>query len=374
MFHEVHVGRYVLEVLVVTATEVVESRFAIRSACEAVLRTFAVAGKEEVALLALFGEGIRLHGSELRLSGRIEHCGEGGVLDVAQFEFGKYEVVATIDVAVVFHDGCVSACACHGAYARWVAHPIAERGVEDLYKHAAHVLAHPFVEDGAEEVAPLFGADGEVGERKVGACVLDVCKVAPVRVWTNSFNDGRELQVLATDALEEIIEFERVVGVEVVDNSHGVPVHAVLVEQAYALHDAMEGGKPCAIAAVLVVKLLRSVDRHAHQPTFAFEEFAPFVREQRAVGLNAIADDAPLSVALLQFHSALVEVERTHKWFTAVPREEHFALRLRTDVLLDEFFEQVVGKRLLPLFGIEMGFLKIVAIVASQIAARAYGL
>ena len=58
-------------------------------------------------------------------------------------------MVAAIDIAVVLDDAGVAAGLGHRADARGLAHPTCQRGVEKLHEDLAHILANPFVEDGA---------------------------------------------------------------------------------------------------------------------------------------------------------------------------------------------------------------------------------
>ena len=71
-------------------------------------------------------------------------------------------MVAGIYITVEFHYTGMSAGFCHGAYARLFAHPVGKGGVEELDIVSTYILFHPFIEQGAEEVSPLFRADGEV--------------------------------------------------------------------------------------------------------------------------------------------------------------------------------------------------------------------
>lgn len=71
-------------------------------------------------------------------------------------------MVAGIYVAVEFHYTGMSASLCHGAYTGLFAYPVGKGGVEELDVISPHILLHPFVEQGAEEVSPLFRTDGEV--------------------------------------------------------------------------------------------------------------------------------------------------------------------------------------------------------------------
>ena len=52
-FHKIHVGSHVFEKPVIPGAQVVESRFAGCRAGKSVLRAFAVAGEQEIALFAL---------------------------------------------------------------------------------------------------------------------------------------------------------------------------------------------------------------------------------------------------------------------------------------------------------------------------------
>lgn len=73
-------------------------------------------------------------------------------------------MVATINIPVEFHDTGMAACLGHGTESGLHTDPVGQGGVEQLYEGGAYVLSYPFVEDGAQEMAPLFGRDGEVGQ------------------------------------------------------------------------------------------------------------------------------------------------------------------------------------------------------------------
>ena len=53
VLHKVHIGRHMREKAVIARAEIVEAGVSEAVACEAILGTFAVAGKEKTALLAL---------------------------------------------------------------------------------------------------------------------------------------------------------------------------------------------------------------------------------------------------------------------------------------------------------------------------------
>ena len=67
-FHIIHVRGYVLEELMVSFAQVVQSRLTVGCAGEAVFRAFTVAGKEELTFLALARKGVLFHLPELHLA------------------------------------------------------------------------------------------------------------------------------------------------------------------------------------------------------------------------------------------------------------------------------------------------------------------
>ena len=168
----------------------------------------------------------------------------------------------------------------------------------------------------------------------------------------HALHDGCELEIAATDVLEEAVELQRVVGVVVVHHGHAVPFHLVFVQQLYAAHHLDERGLSLPVSAVLVVELLRPVDGHAHKPMVVVEEAAPLVGEHRAVGLYAVVYRPAAGVLALQVHGLAVESERAHQRLAPVPGEEYLWLRLRVEVLLDEAFQQLVAHHLLGVIGI----------------------
>lgn len=130
MLHEVHVGSYVLKEIPIAGAEVVQSGFAVGRFGEAVARALAVTGKQVGAVAALGGKLLQLAGAKLFLSVAVHHFEQGLMVDVAQLVFRKYKVVATVDVAVKFHDGSMAACFGQGANSGCDVHPIGQSGVE----------------------------------------------------------------------------------------------------------------------------------------------------------------------------------------------------------------------------------------------------
>lgn len=243
---------------VVTLAEVVEPRFSAGRMAEPVFGAFAVAGEEILARAALLGQPLLLDAPEGCLLLAIEHLYERMLVDVSQFVLREYEVVAGIHVAVELHHcGMATACA-HAAYAWRYSHPVGQRSVEDLYEVGAHILFHPLIEDGNEEVAPLFWTDRKVGQPAV-VIVMRAGQPSAVLMRLDAFHDWCELQVMTAYLLEEVVDIERIVGVVVVDHRHSVPLHTILVQQSDAFHHFVERWQSLLVPPIGVVKLLWSV-------------------------------------------------------------------------------------------------------------------
>ncbi len=287
-----------LEVLVVATAEIVQSWIAILVMGEAVFGTFAVAGKLVAALPALLGERAVLEGAEDTLPLAVEHLDERVVVDVAELVFGKHEVVAAVHVAVELHHTGVSALFGKDADTRRHPCPVGQRAVEYLHKNLSHIVLHPLVENGTQEVAPLLGSDREIGQPAV-VPILEMGQMPPVSTPHDTLHDGRKLQVLAPVVAEEAVKLQRVVGIVVVDHRHRVPFHTMLLQQSDALHHLHPRRLALPGAAVLVVKLLRPVYRDAHQPVVLTQKLAPLIGEQRAVGLYAVVYPSSVGVAAL---------------------------------------------------------------------------
>ena len=152
---------------------------------------------------------------------------------------------------------------------------------------------------------------------------------------------------MTTHRLEEIIEFHRIIGIIVVHYSHSIPFDSMLIKKFYASHHLHKRRKPLLIVAILVVKLLRSINRHSHQPVVFLEELAPLISEQCTVSLYAVVNSSSLCILLLQFHCPLIEAERTHQRFSSVPGKEYLRHSLRADILFDETLQKFVTHHIL---------------------------
>lgn len=340
--HIIHIRCYVVEELAEGGTEVVEMRMTVGGVAEAVLRAAAVAGKEPRALEALGRKGIALGLSEGTLARAVHHRCDAVCVDIAQTIVGENEMIAGIDVAIELHDGGMTAGLRHGANARLLAHPARQRGIKELHENLADIMAHPFIEHRAEETSVLFGRHGE-GREGTFAAFGDRGEVTTVVVRTESLNDRGKLDVARAYIFIEMVDLQGIVGIIVVDDTHGIPLHAMLLQETDAAHNLLERGLFSSRTTVFVVKLLRSVDADTDKEVVLAKELAPLVGEQGAIGLQAVVDEATVGVLTLELEGTLIETDGTHQRLAAMPGEENLRLGLRLDVLPDECFQGLVG-------------------------------
>ena len=140
---------------IVTFTQIIMAWIAILIADKTILGTFAMAGKLIAAFPALTRKGAMLDVAELLLFRPIEHFGERLLANVAKFILGENEMIARIDVSVVFHHTGMSAIAGKDTNTRRYATPVGKRAVEEFDKDLPHIVSHPLVEKSDEEITPL---------------------------------------------------------------------------------------------------------------------------------------------------------------------------------------------------------------------------
>ncbi len=108
----------------------------------------------------------------------------------------------------------------------------------------------------------------------------------------------------------------------------------MLVEKIHGSHRLQKSRLPGTVAPVLVVKLLRAVDRQSHKPTVVVQETTPLIIKQSAVGLKAILDLHSASVLALKLKRFPVEIQRTHGGLAAMPYKLHMRRRLCLNIQL----------------------------------------
>ena len=213
---------------VVAVAQVIETGIAVSIVDESILGTLSMAGKFKAAFFALSGQGTVLDVAEFLLFWPIEHLGESPATNVAEFILGKDKMIARIDVSIVFHHAGMSTIACKDADAGRHAAPIGKGAVEEFDKDTAYVMSHPLVKDRDEEIAPLFRTNRK---RSQGCFLIGQCsKLTTIGMRNNTFYNGCELEILATNFPKKLIEFERMIGIFHIDHSHRIPFDLMLLE------------------------------------------------------------------------------------------------------------------------------------------------
>ncbi len=149
-----------------------------------------------------------------------------------------------------------------------------------------------------------------------------------------------------------------------------VELHAMARQQAQAAHHLFMAGAALLVRPVRVVDGLRAVQRQPHREAVLRQEDAPFVVEQGAVGLQAVADGLALAVFLLQRQRAAEEIQSQQSRFAALPGELHFRRVLRRDVALHVGPQHLVGHAEFFARRIQLLLLQVEAVVAIEVAQR----
>ena len=156
VLHPIHIGSYVLEELVIALTEVVETRFTISGMGETIFRTFSIASKEILTFATLTGQRLLFGLTKCLLARRIHHVDERIRLDIAQLILREDEVVTRINITIPLYRSRMTTRFGQSANTWLLTNPIGKGGVEELNIIVANIIAHPFIEYSAKEVAPLL--------------------------------------------------------------------------------------------------------------------------------------------------------------------------------------------------------------------------
>jgi len=193
-------------------------------------------------------------------------------------------------------------------------------------------MAHPLIEDVAEEMAVLLRADRAV----LHALAFLIAGVVVALHDRDELHEP-DLQFIA----EEAVDLQRVVGVGGVYGAEDVEVDLVALQHLAPAHDALKGRLAALVDAVGVVQFTRPVHAEADEEVVLLEELRPVVVEQHSVGLEAVVDaHAGLFVLLLVTDGLAEEVEAHQGRLAALPGEGHFGHLLRLNVLPRVFLQQ----------------------------------
>ena len=188
-------------------------------------------------------------------------------------------VIAGIQAAVVLQGHTFAAEFVINAELRFLAHPLRDRGLEQIDEHLAHVAAVPLIPHLAEKIAPVVRIDrplrhhgirgagmrgGRVVQRQRGGVPhlrRDVAKDL-------GLDAGNELHLPRPYfVLQEAIDIQRPLRVDAVHHRQRVERHAMLVQHLRRRKHLFEGRLAILGYAIRVVQFFRAIDAQTHEET-----------------------------------------------------------------------------------------------------------
>lgn len=295
--HQLHRVVDVVEEQLVSGAQVVQSWLAIGRVDEAVAWAFAITGEQHFTITAVLGQAVELVLAEFTLLVRANQLDQVSLFNIAQQERRFDEVVAGVQVAVVFQGQGVAAGGLEDAQAG-LAHPVCQGCVEGLHEDLANIPAHPLIEDGDQEAPVLLWLHCALGDQLANLSIQRAVAAgtfAPAlvsdgqRLQGCSLDDGDELHVLRSQLIaEEVIDLQRVVGIGGVHRAQDVHIDAVLLQKMPAAHHLLKAAGAALVDPVGIVQGLRAVHAQPNQEIVLFEEGCQFVINFRAVGLDRV--------------------------------------------------------------------------------------
>ena len=172
---------------------------------------------------------------------------------------------------------------------------------------------------------------------------------------------------MAIQFFKEVIKLQRIISIIIIHNSHGIPLYPVFFQELNALHDFYKGRASLTVLTVFVMKLLRAVNGDTYQPVILPEKLTPFIIQERTIGLDTIVYRTPACILALQLHHPLIETERTHQCFSAMPGKQNLRHGLRLNIFTNKLLQQFIAHHILGRVFIQICFLQVITIVAGQI-------
>ena len=140
---------------------------------------------------------------------------------------------------------------------------------------------------------------------------------------------------------QEAVDVDRALGGVAVDHAQGGKGDAVPVQAFDGGHHPGVRRLTALAVTMAVVQLGWAVDRQPDEEILGLEEGAPFIVEQRTVGLQIILNRLlGFFVFGLDFNDAAEKIQPHQRGFTALPAKYHFVASLRFDILPNMRFEQ----------------------------------
>jgi len=237
----------------------------------------------------------------------------------------------------VFEGQAVPAGLFEDAHARGAqSHPIAGSRFEGLDEHLSHIVLDPFIEDLDQKTAKLLRAHGAIGDGT--AHLVDV---ESIRI--DAFDDRDELNPLGANLIpQEAVYLTGMVTGDPVDGDQDVVFNFVLLQEPQPAHHFVISWSTTLINAVDIMHVTGTVQAQPDQVVIFLEELAPFVVQQRAVGLHGVLEShARYPVLLLELDRLAVEIHPHQGWFATLPGNSHFGTAMALDQLLDIGFQSL---------------------------------
>src|SRR5579872_1253906 len=177
-----------------------------------------------------------------------------------------------------------------------------EGHVEKLDIDSADVAPRPFLENVDQEAAILLAADRAIGNQIAGLGVEQALAsagpIAPAligdfdRFRGGALNDRDELHPLGAEFVaKETIDRAAMRLVGGVNRAKNIEFDAMLAQMPPAFQHEIEGSLTSSVAPISVVQFARSVYAETDKEVVLFEERAPRVVEQQAIGLEGLLHD-----------------------------------------------------------------------------------
>ena len=243
---------------------------------------------------------------------------------------GLNEMIAGIQIAIMLQNQRKTAYFLRNAHACWKMGPAGQCRIECLDKHRANIMMHPVLENLDQKRTILPGFHRTVAYQMIlpeRECVL-FPRQAPLTLnrlqagpWHPPLHDGDELDEPRLQGVpEKVVHLQWMGGIHGMHRAENISVHIMLLQQVPPAPHLVEASLSAFIDPVGVVHFSRSIQAQADEEVVLFEERAPVVVKQRAVGLQGVGH--PLArpfVFINQFNRALEEIQAHQAWFSSLP-------------------------------------------------------
>ena len=379
--HAFHGGSGMGEETLVGGTKVGEIGFARGGAEETVLGATTVAEAKKFAVSALTRQRIAFILTEFFLKIGLNQFDKRRLGDVAEAVVRIHVVVAGVEVAVVFEREGAAARFAEDADSTARVDPVAERDVEYLHKRTTDVSGDPFVKNRAQKIAVVAGFHAPFGGgqafRRLPLGIRRRREVEAIALGGGvgqAFDKRDELDVTRTDVSQVAVNIERAARIVPPHDRERVELDAVLFHAPQRRPDTLERTASRFVHAVRIVDFGGAIEAQAHEEIVFGEEGAPFVVEQRAVGLEGILYELAARVAALQRDGLAKKIQPHQCRLAALPSKYDFRHVLRLDELTHVGFQHLVrhAKTLRPRK--HFFLFEVKAVAAPQVAHGADGL